>query len=125
MPSLSEAELSLTEKVFGTNDKSSKLEEQKSIASMVLVIFCRDNINKDWLGDDIGMIARFCSDFYPTPTDQGICQTKNLNFENLISLSEEFTETFEINKQKESSLIHGNRLNAKATFILETNSGNI
>ena len=123
MPSLSEAEVSLTRKVFGTNDKSSKQKEQKSIASMALVIFCRDNINQDWLGDDIGMTARLCSDFYPTPTDQGICQTKNLNFKNLISFSEEFTETFETNKQKQPSLVQGDRLNAKATFIIETNSG--
>ena len=122
MPPFSEAELSLTEKVFGTNDENSKSKEQKNIASMALVIFCRDNINTDWLGDDIGMAARFCSDFYPTPTDQGICQTKNLNFENLISFSEEFTESFETNKQNQSSLVQGKRLNAKATFIVETNS---
>ena len=123
LPSLSEAELSLTKRVFGTNDENIKSKEQKNIASMALVTFCRDDTNNDWLGDDIGMAARFCSDFYPTPTDQGICQTKNLNFENLISFSEEFTESFETNKQKQPSLVQGNRLNSKSTFIIETNSG--
>ena len=123
MPSISEAELSLTKRVFGTNNENSKSKEPKNIASMALVIFCRDDIDKDWLGDDIGMAARFCSDFYPTPTDQGVCQTKNLNFENLINFSEEFTEVFETNKQKQPPLVQGDRLNAKATFIIETNSG--
>ena len=70
MPSLSEAELGLTKKVFGTIVESSKPKEQKGIASMALVIFCKDTANKEWLGDDIGMATRFCSDFYPTPTDQ-------------------------------------------------------
>ena len=123
MPSLSEAELSLTKRVFGPIDENSKSKEQKDIASMALVILCRDDITKDWVGDDIGMTARFCSDFYPTPTDQGICQTKNLIFENLISFSEEFTDSFETNKQKQPSLVQGDRHNAKATFIIETNSG--
>ena len=123
MPSLSEAELSLTKTVFGTHDENSKSKVRQNIASMALVIFCRDDTNKDWLGDELGMAAKFCSDFYPTPTDQGICQTKNLNFENLISFSEEFTEAFETNKQKQPSLVQGNRLNSKATFIIETNSG--
>ena len=122
MPSLSEADLSLTKKVFGANHGSSKPKKQTSIASMALVMFCRDDINEDWLGDDIGMTGRLCSDFYPTPTDQGICQTKNLNFENQISFSEEFTESFETNKQKQPPLVQGNRLNSKATIIIETNS---
>ena len=69
------------------------------------------------------MTLEFCSDFYPTPTDQGICQTKNLKLDDLVSISDEFTSAFETNKEKMPLLINGDRLKAKATFIVDTNSG--
>ena len=99
MPPFSDAELSLTEQVFGKAKDQYINDGIKSqmISSMPLLIFCKNKLDQEWLGDDIGMIANFCTDFYPTPTDQGICMTKNLNFYTLMELSKEFQETFEVN----------------------------
>ena len=83
MPSFSNSELSLTKKVFGST-RGQKDKKSRNIASMPLVLFCKDSNDQDWLGDDIGLDTKFCSDFYPTPTDQGLCLTKNLNFVDLI-----------------------------------------
>ena len=90
---------------------------------MPLVIFCKDDINQEWQGDDIRLFtSRFCSNFYPTPTDQGLCMTKNLKIDNLMSVSDGFSEIYETDKQKVPHLIQGNRINAKATYIIATNS---
>ena len=99
MTPFTEAELSLTEQVFGKTKDQSINDGIKSqmISSMPLLIFCKNKLDQEWLGDDIGMIANFCTDFYPTPTDQGICMTKNLNFYNFMELSKEFQQTFEVN----------------------------
>ena len=91
------AELSLTEQVFGkTKDQYiNDWIKSQMISSMPLLIFCKDKLDQEWLGDDIGMIANFCTDFYST--DQGICMTKNLNFYNFMELSKEFQQTFKVN----------------------------
>ena len=99
MTPFTEAELSLTEQVFGKTKDQYINDGMKSqlISSMPLLIFCKNKLGQEWLGDDIGMIANFCTDFYPTPTDQGICMTKNLNFNNFMELSEEFQQAFQVN----------------------------
>ena len=121
MPSFSNSELSLTKKVFGST-RGQKEKKSRNIASMPLVLFCKDSNDQDWLGDDIGLDTKFCSDFYPTPTDQGLCLTKNLNFVDLINISEDFSQSFDVNDQKSQILIHGDRINAKATFVIATNA---
>ena len=120
----SDAEMSLSKKIFGVgNNQSIQNEKELQLASMPLVIFCKDDVNQEWLGDDIKLFtSRFCSNFYPTPTDQGLCMTKNLKINDLMSVSEAFSEIFEVDKQKVPHLIQGNRINAKATYIITTNS---
>ena len=119
MEPMNDAEWNLTRKVFGSINS----EDIQDFASMPFVIFCKDRVDQRWHGDDIGMTPRFCSDFYPTPTDQGICMTKNLNFEDLLDFSSDFTKSFKGNKEKIPVLVQGDRLTAKATFVLYTNAG--
>ena len=119
---MSEAELNLTRKIFGAiKDKTLLVKKSPRISSMPLVIFCKEKIDQKWLGDDIGLSPKFCSDFYPTPTDQGVCQTKNLNYADLINFSEEFIESFDVNKDSMPAKVQGERLVAKATFVINTN----
>lgn len=120
MEPMNDVERNLTKKIFG----NIKLGEKnlQSIASMPLVIFCKDRIDQKWNGDDIGLTPKFCSDFYPIPTDQGICQTKNLDFEDLIKFSPEFKESFRGKKIQKPALIEGDRLRSRASFLIYTNS---
>ena len=125
MEPINDAEWNLTMKVFGdaNSESKKKTENLQDFASMPFVIFCKDRVDKKWQGDDIGMTSSFCSDFYPTPTDQGICMTKNLNFKDMIDFSSDFTESFKGNREKSGELVQSDRLTAKATFVLYTNAG--
>ena len=122
MPPLLKAELSLAIKVFGVGNNQStvKVKESPNIASVPLVIFCKDRMDQNWAGDDDLGLASYCSDFYPTPTDIGICLTKNLNPNNLVSFTKEFERSFPINEGLKSDQL--DRLQTKATFILDTHA---
>ena len=48
------------------------------IWAMSMTIFCH-GITTGYAGDDFVDSVRFCNDFFPAPTDKGICMTKNLN----------------------------------------------
>ena len=72
--------------------------------------------------DDIGIDVKFCHDFYSTPTDNGLCLTKNLNFKSLVHLSGDFHETNEFNDQDVPMKIQGDRLKSQATFVINTNA---
>ena len=121
---MDEDEKNLTKKVFGAiGEALNKTEE--FFAPMPLVKLCKDQSYQKWLGDDIGMIPKFCNDFYSTPTDQGLCQTKNINIHNLIEISRNFKESFEANNDKKPLKIGTDRLKAKATFVINTNAKNL
>ena len=128
-PTYSEAELSLTKKVFGAKDNQSLQNDFSLTTTMPLVIFCKDKSYQDFLGDDIGLHEKFCADFYSTPTDQGLCMTKNLNLDSLINLKKEFDKVFELNDQKAPNLIQSDQLGSNlVSFVITTNSrdeGNI
>ena len=127
MDPMSDAEWNLTMKVFGdTNPEAKrKAEHLQDFASMPFVIFCKDRVDQKWHGDDIGMTPKFCSDFYPTPTNQGLCMTKNLKYEDLIDFSSDFKESFKGNKEGNPVFVEGGRLKSKATFVLYTNAGSV
>ena len=91
---------------------------------MPLVIFCKDRFDKDWIGDDFGSVLKFCSDFFPSPTDNGICLSKNLDYNQLITTNYEFKTVFEANKQILPKFIGEDKLLNRATFMINTNAGN-
>ena len=124
LPPITEAERNLTEAVFDSLSVEGNLNKNITniFAPMPLVVFCKDKTDQKWLGDDIGMNAKFCSDFYSTPTDDGLCLTKNMvGLDSLMGVSEEFNQVFEQTTGQFTSKIEGGHEN-KATFIINTNS---
>ena len=119
MPPLKEVEYGLAKKIFGSVVETIPTTE---LASMPLVIFCKNELDRKWHGDDIGLNVKFCHDFYSTPTDNGLCLTKNLNFKSLIDLSGSFQETYEFNDKEVPMKIQGDRLKSQATFVINTNA---
>jgi hypothetical protein len=119
MPPLKEVEYSLANKIFGFVEEKIHSTE---LASMPLIIFCKNELDRKWHGDDIGMNVEFCHDFYSTPTDNGLCLTKNLNFKKLMDLSGDFQETYEFNDKDVPIKIQGDRLKSQATFVINTNA---
>ena len=68
------------EKEFSTRlfGKEKTIDLKHAIAPMSLILFCY-RVDVGFVGDDLGMFARACNDFFPTPTDQGMCLTKNMD----------------------------------------------
>ena len=119
MTPLKEVGYSLAKKIFGSVEETIPSTE---LASMPLIIFCKNKQGEKWHGDDIGIDVKFCHDFYSTPTDNGLCLTKNLNFKSLVHLSGDFHETNEFNDQDVPMKIQGDRLKSQATFVINTNA---
>ena len=88
---------------------------------MPFMLYCRERRDQDYLGYEIkGFSKKFCDKFYPTPTDVGMCVTKDLNVKELLKADEDYMSFFEAEKQ--STRMHqanGNR-NAESTFIFLT-----
>ena len=57
-------------------------------------------------GDDIGMYAKVCKDFFPTPTDKGICLTKNMDIKDIIHINEEYKTLFEPDLQSSGKSVN-------------------
>ena len=45
------------------------------------------------VGDDLGMIAKACNEFFPTPTDQGICLTTNMDTKEIFFTPEKASDS--------------------------------
>ena len=67
-------------------------------APTALPIFCHRN-DLGFIGDDIGISERVCNDFFPTPSDSGICLTKNLDIKTILKVKDEYDALFESNLQ--------------------------
>merc|ERR1712016_117503 len=49
------------------------------------------------------MFAKACNEFFPTPTDQGICLTKNMDIKDVIKTNKEFENLFDADLQQPKS----------------------
>ena len=86
---------------------SSKISDLNSrIAPRTIAILCHNNLI-GFTGDDIGLSEKLCYDFFATPSDSGICLTKNLNINEIIHSKEEYDGLFEPHLQKSSQRIKG------------------
>ena len=73
---------------------------------MALTIFChRDDIG--YMGDHFGIKEKFCNAFFPTPSDSGICLTKNLDIKDILKPYKGYDGLFEPHLQKRSMKITG------------------
>ena len=86
-------------------------------------IFCH-KVGVGFYGEDGGILPKVCSDFFPTPTDQGICLTQNLELDEIMQRKEPYEDMFETSKQSSKSKIDGGTLLSEITFVIFTDSGN-
>ena len=132
------AKLSLPQRKLKVNEKTENISEigrilygDKNIGNLKslvnlgpLIIFCKYKDNAKWKGDDIGMYAKFCDDFYHTPTQKGLCHTENLNLAQIFNLNENFVKSFETNNRDTSFKITSDFTNAMASFVIDTDYSN-
>lgn len=95
----------LTGKLFG-NDRIKSLN--KKISPTPLPIYCHRN-DKGFLGDDLGLSEKFCNDFFVSPTDMGMCLTKNLNLDQVMKVNNEFEPFFESKEHSTKDIERGSK----------------
>ena len=53
---------------------------------------------KGYIGDYIGLSSPVCNDFFPTPTDFGICLTRNIDLNDIMNVKNIYENFFELHK---------------------------
>ena len=109
-------ERQLAEKVLGKN----RIGNLTTLMSPIAMPYLCHKDNKGFYGDDIGMSEKVCNDFFPAPTDQGICLTKDSNINEFLKPTKHFNLLFEADKQKSSQYFDGGVLWSGQTFVLNT-----
>ena len=75
-----------------------------NIAPVGLAILCYNN-RIGFMGDNLGLSVKFCNDFFPTPTDSGICLTKNIDLNEILLIKEKYNSLFEPEPQQPTKKI--------------------
>ena len=123
LDSITPNEKNLAKKLFGST-RTKNLEYFLAPSSMIL--FCH-KMNEGFFGDKVGPFERYCNDFFPTPTDNGVCLTKNLiNTREIIHLNEPtniFT-TDQHSKKQPEKYINGGAVWGQETFVIFTDQSN-
>ena len=109
-------EKDLAERLFGKNYTK---DLQYLSAPFPLILFCF-NGKKGFVGDDLGMSAKACSDFYPMPTDKGICFTKNINIKEVMKTEPAYDNFLSLNLEKSDEYISGGTSNSRQSFVIFT-----
>ena len=114
---VSEAEKKVATELFGqSNVIKGKLKELQSPAP--LSVFCEKG-KEGFQGEDIGWLEAACDEFYPTPTDQGICLTENVNIQEVMHGYEKYETLMESSFQEAfSEKITGGTKWSYKTFVV-------
>ena len=109
-------EESLAKILFGPN--SLKNLTQK-LAPMSMPVFCyREDVG--FIGDDAGLSEKMCNDFFPMPTDSGICLTRNLDINEVLHKNEQYNAKFEADIQLKNEKMEAKSLWSTTTLVIFT-----
>ena len=117
----SDAGQKIATKLFNQTNVKPELKETQS--PMPFSILCEKNeYKKDqvFYGEDIGWNEPACNDFFPAPTDQGMCMSANLNIQEIVHDYKEYDSLFESGFQKSSSKIYGGTMWSQKTYVIST-----
>ena len=113
-------EQQLAEKLFGIGN----LDNLKfKIAPSAMPIFCHEKFN-GFLGDDIGLSAKVCNDFFPVPSDNGICLTRNLDIKEILHENRLNNPIYEADISRSTEKILGESFWSEITMVISTDSMN-
>ena len=109
-------EKDIASKIFGKN----KIKDPENMnAPMSLSIFCTRK-DKGFTGEDMGISKEVCDELFPTPTDSGICLTKNLDIKEIMNFESHYNLLFEPEKQKSDQYIDSGSLWGEVSLVILT-----
>ena len=97
------SEKELAKMLFG-NDAIGDFNQ--TFAPFPLILYCYQR-SKGFVGDNIGIYARVCDKFFPTPSDHGICLTSNMDIKELINDDDNYAQLFEPDLQNSDNYVQG------------------
>ena len=110
----------LETELFDDAKPKAMVGDDRKINLNSLILFCYDRVN-GLQGDDIGMSGKLCNDFYPTPTDMGMCLTRNLNIKDILHANHDYEDIFAGNDKKPKKF-NGRNLWSEMTLIISSNA---
>ena len=114
-----QAEQDLAKRIFG-NGITGNLKH--TLAPFSLMLFCYQK-NNGFMGDNIGIFAKVCNEFFPTPTDQGICLTQNMDVKQVMKTNKEYESLFEPNQQRSPYSVNDGTYLSKQTLAFYSGTG--
>ena len=112
-----QSEIEMAKRLFGNNHTMANLNH--TIVPFSLILFCYQR-SKGFIGDDLGMYAKACNNFFPTPTDQGICLTRNLDINEVIHSDKNYESLFESNLQSSNEYLKEGTYGSKNILVAFT-----
>ena len=112
-------EQNIATKLFG--NKATK-NLKYSMAPSPLILFCYTK-DEGFTGDDLGIFANACNEFFPTPCDQGICLTKGMDIKRVMQKIEGYGSLFEEELQKMNENLVDGTSGSKSTLVFLTGVG--
>ena len=112
-------EKEMAEKLFGKTN----LKPLEHVNSPMAIPYLCHRKDLGFVGEDLGFSEKICNEFFPTPTDQGICLTKNLDIEELMKPNPLFGTIFESEYQQSSGKMDGGVLWSEMTLVLNAEWG--
>ena len=113
--SVSGTEEKMAAKVFNDSKTVKTLKSTRSPVPFAILCHKKD---KGFIGQDVGFTTPVCNNFFPSPTDQGICMTENINIKEIIHDYEKYDVLMESSLQGSSDKIQGNAYWNEKTFVI-------
>ena len=113
-------EKNIANKLFGSKNVK---ELDQRIAPMSMSLFCKRN-DIGYHGDNINLSEKVCNDFFPAPTDVGICLTRNMDIKEVLHKEKYFDIQFEAEKQPKNQNMEAMSFWSTTTLIIFTDSLN-
>ena len=116
---ISDAEQKLAGKLFDETHLKSEFKETQSPIPFSILCGKKEFKKEDnYYGEDIGWPEPACNDFFPTPTDQGMCMTANLNIQDIVHNYEDYDPLMESGLQKSKQKIQGGTVWSQKTYVI-------
>ena len=82
-------------------------------------LFCH-KMDVGFTGEDVGIAERVCNEFFPMPTDRGICLTKNMDIKTITNVEKPYDDLFESKSQTSAKNIESGTKWGEISFVLLT-----
>ena len=106
------------EKLLG---EENLLNNPNHLSSFSMIIFCKRRRDQEFIGLDVeGMTSKYCDEYFPSPTNVGMCMTKNIDMKQIAHFNDDYSDFFEVEQRFGNDTIEGGNRNAESTTVLMT-----